>query len=368
MPRPSHERRADERRERLHASSKDAHVDRQLAAVRAKAPRSRRSTLRAQLRERAEVIEEISRVGARVPSIVQRMHENGANDAWNARSRRPMLDEVGGPRSCPEPRIPSHFFVFVVVEHAGQVLLVREAKHGQRWYAPAGGLEAGETIREAAIRETQEEAGVLVEPTSLLRVEQQWYPSESRRRASCRGGATSCARVPSGSLTPKQRPDHHSLEARWVRPEAIATAAAASSGGDRSRRARAREPAVDAARRVTLGDGPILARAMRSVAASPRFLVSAAIPAPPATTSAPTHAPTPSAPTARTSPTAVADGAEARAPSTPASSPCSRRCRATIERPDNLLTRRQGRARAGCSGSTRASRRARTCRATRATT
>ena len=26
---------------------------------------------------------------------------------------------------------------------------------------------------------------------------------------------------PVGSLTPKQRPDHHSLEARWVRPEAI---------------------------------------------------------------------------------------------------------------------------------------------------
>ena len=75
-------------------------------------------------------------------------------------------------------RIPSNFFVFVIVEHAGQVLLVREAKHGQRWYAPAGGLEPGESIREAAIRETQEEAGVLVEPLGLLRVEQQWYPSE----------------------------------------------------------------------------------------------------------------------------------------------------------------------------------------------
>lgn len=30
-------------------------------------------------------------------------------------------------------RIPSNFFVFVIVEHAGQVLLVREAKHVQRW-------------------------------------------------------------------------------------------------------------------------------------------------------------------------------------------------------------------------------------------
>ena len=120
----------------------------------------------------------------------------------------------------PRARIPSNFFVFVVVEHAGQVLLVRERKHGQRWYAPAGGLEAGETIRDAAIRETQEEAGILVEPTSLLRVEQQWYASESGE------GLVSWWRYvvrahPVGSLTPKQHPDHHTLEARWVRPEAI---------------------------------------------------------------------------------------------------------------------------------------------------
>ncbi len=120
----------------------------------------------------------------------------------------------------PRARILSNFFVFVIVEHAGQVLLVREAKHGQRWYAPAGGLEAGETIRDAAIRETMEEAGVLVEPLGLLRVEQQWYPSERGE------GLTSWWRYvlrarPVGSLTPKHRPDRHSLEARWVKPEAI---------------------------------------------------------------------------------------------------------------------------------------------------
>jgi phosphatase NudJ len=121
----------------------------------------------------------------------------------------------------PRTRIPSNFFVFVVVEHAGSVLLVREAKHGQRWYAPAGGLEAGESICDAAIRETQEEAGVLVEPFALLRIEQHWYPSESGE------GLTSWWRYvvrarPAGSLIPKSRPDHHSLEARWIRPHAIA--------------------------------------------------------------------------------------------------------------------------------------------------
>ena len=121
----------------------------------------------------------------------------------------------------PRARIPSHFFVFVIVEHAGQVLLVREAKHGQRWYAPAGGLEAGETIREAAIRETHEEAGIVVEPTALLRVEQNWFPAENG------DGLVSWWRYivrarPTGDLTPKRHPDQHSLEARWLRPAAIA--------------------------------------------------------------------------------------------------------------------------------------------------
>lgn len=121
----------------------------------------------------------------------------------------------------PRARIPSHFFVFVLVEHEGRVLLVREAKHGQRWYAPAGGLEAGETIRDAAIRETQEEAGILVEPAGLLRVEQQWYPSERGEGLVSWWRYVVSARVV-GSPVPKSRPDHHTLEARWVEPEAIA--------------------------------------------------------------------------------------------------------------------------------------------------
>lgn len=120
----------------------------------------------------------------------------------------------------PRPRIPSHFFVFVIVEHAGQVLLVREAKHGQRWYAPAGGLEAGETIRAAAIRETEEEAGILVEPTALLRVEQNWFPSERGEGLVAWWRYVLRAR-PVGSLTPKSLADRHSLEARWFRPEEI---------------------------------------------------------------------------------------------------------------------------------------------------
>ena len=120
------------------------------------------------------------------------------------------------------PRIVSSFFVFVVVEHEGHVLLVREAKHGQLWYAPAGGLEPGESIREAAVRETEEEAGVRVEPTALLRVEQRWYAGPTGPEGWWRFIVRARVDPRATSVVPKRVADHHSLEARWVRPAAIA--------------------------------------------------------------------------------------------------------------------------------------------------
>lgn len=117
-------------------------------------------------------------------------------------------------------RVPSSFFVFVVVEHEGHVLLVRERKHGQLWYAPAGGLEPGESIAQAAIRETIEEAGVTVQPTGIIHVDQEWHRAEN----GLAGWWRFVLRArPVGSLEPKRHADEHSLEARWVRPEQIPT-------------------------------------------------------------------------------------------------------------------------------------------------
>lgn len=116
-------------------------------------------------------------------------------------------------------RIPSTFFVFVIVEHQGHVLLVRERKHGQLWYAPAGGLEAGETIAEAAVRETMEEAGVAIEPLDIVRVDQEWHPGNGGEP--CGWWRFVLRARPIGSLEPKRFADEHSLEARWVRPEDI---------------------------------------------------------------------------------------------------------------------------------------------------
>ena len=72
-----------------------------------------------------------------------------------------------------------------------------------------------------AIRETLEESGVLVEPTAILRVETQWSPGEPGEGVAAWWRFIMRAR-PVGDLTPKSVADHHTLEARWVRPEEIA--------------------------------------------------------------------------------------------------------------------------------------------------
>ena len=114
-------------------------------------------------------------------------------------------------------QIPSSFFVFTVVQHQGRFLVVRERKGAQGWYAPAGRLEAGESIAQAAVRETMEEAGVKVTPVSLLRIEQQWFsPATPGAIPSSWWRFVLTARPSGPSLTPKSFADKHSLEARWL--------------------------------------------------------------------------------------------------------------------------------------------------------
>jgi 8-oxo-dGTP diphosphatase len=57
-----------------------------------------------------------------------------------------------------------------VVVHEGQVLLVRRAvpEGDLVWQFPAGKVDPGETPEEAAVREALEEAGVVVEPLTII--------------------------------------------------------------------------------------------------------------------------------------------------------------------------------------------------------
>ena len=59
-----------------------------------------------------------------------------------------------------------------IVHRNGRVLMVRHRLHGEEWWClPGGGIEAGETSAEAALRELKEECcvdGAIVRETSLV--------------------------------------------------------------------------------------------------------------------------------------------------------------------------------------------------------
>ncbi len=105
--------------------------------------------------------------------------------------------------------IATWFFALVIVREADRFLLVHERKHGQGWYLPAGRVEPGETLAEAAIRETREESGVEIALEGLMRLEHRPLGSEARVRAFF------LARPLPGS-SPRTTPNEHSLEARFV--------------------------------------------------------------------------------------------------------------------------------------------------------
>ncbi|RZT84605.1 ADP-ribose pyrophosphatase YjhB (NUDIX family) [Pseudonocardia sediminis] len=57
--------------------------------------------------------------------------------------------------------------VVVVAVDDGRVLMIQRTDNG-RWALPGGGQELGESVREAAIRETREETGIDVEVTGVV--------------------------------------------------------------------------------------------------------------------------------------------------------------------------------------------------------
>ncbi|XP_043205982.1 8-oxo-dGDP phosphatase NUDT18-like [Amphibalanus amphitrite] len=96
-----------------------------------------------------------------------------------------------------------------IVNDKGEVLMIQEAKSScaGQWYLPAGRMEAGETIAEAARREVLEETGLELEPTTLLMVETAggaWY------RFVVTGTVTG------GRLKTPADADPESLQAQWV--------------------------------------------------------------------------------------------------------------------------------------------------------
>jgi phosphatase NudJ len=109
----------------------------------------------------------------------------------------------------PRKPVPTWYVAAVVVRHGDRFLLVQERKRGAPWALPGGRVEPGETLMDAAVRETLEESGVRVRLTGLLRLEHTPRPRRARLRAVFLG-------EPEGDTTTKREPDKESLGAAWV--------------------------------------------------------------------------------------------------------------------------------------------------------
>jgi phosphatase NudJ len=104
--------------------------------------------------------------------------------------------------------IPTWHFVLVVVRSEERFLLVHECKYHQSWYLPAGRVEFGESLLDAAHRETREEAGLEIVIDGIIRIEHTPIQHGTRLRVIF-------SAHPAGDTLPKLKADEHSLEAGW---------------------------------------------------------------------------------------------------------------------------------------------------------
>ena len=75
------------------------------------------------------------------------------------------IDYLDDP-NAPEPNSLVPSVNTIVTNHQGEVLLIRRTDNGN-WSLPGGGIELGESVSQAAIRETLEETGITCEITGI---------------------------------------------------------------------------------------------------------------------------------------------------------------------------------------------------------
>ncbi|PTR26758.1 NUDIX domain-containing protein [Rhodococcus sp. OK519] len=134
---------------------------------------------------RPQLIAELADAEARV-LIARRFHNDAVRDTLALRTRRPVRWlHLGGTAALPtyfeiaERTEPSGLQLdevrtsarVVMLDDRGRVLLVRgrdpDKPDTSFWFTIGGGVESGETLRAAAVREIHEETGLTVEPDSL---------------------------------------------------------------------------------------------------------------------------------------------------------------------------------------------------------
>ena len=86
-------------------------------------------------------------------------------------------------------------------------LIIQECK-SQKWWCPGGACKQGETFTSAAVRECREEAGILVQPKGILKID---HATQDADKAVMRV-------IFYGESTEQlsKKPDSESLGAQWV--------------------------------------------------------------------------------------------------------------------------------------------------------
>jgi ADP-ribose pyrophosphatase YjhB (NUDIX family) len=125
------------------------------------------------------------------------------------------LDDPKAPK--PNSLIPSANVI--VVNDQGDILMIRRTDNGN-WAVPGGGMDLGESISDAATRETEEETGIACEITGLVGIYTNprhviVYTSNGEARQEF--SIVFTARPVGGQL----RPSSESSEPQWISPAAI---------------------------------------------------------------------------------------------------------------------------------------------------
>jgi 8-oxo-dGTP pyrophosphatase MutT (NUDIX family) len=107
----------------------------------------------------------------------------------------------------------------IVVNDQGEILMIRRTDNGN-WAVPGGGMDLGESITDAAVRETKEETGITCEITGLVGI----YTNPrhvilytGNREVRQEFSIVFTARPVGGQL----RPSSESSEPQWISPAAL---------------------------------------------------------------------------------------------------------------------------------------------------
>jgi len=125
------------------------------------------------------------------------------------------LDDPAGPQAS--SIVPSANVI--VVNDPGEILMIRRTDNGN-WAVPGGGMDPGESITDAAVRETREETGITCTITGLVGIYTNprhviLYTSNGEARQEF--SIVFTARPAGGQL----QPSSETSEPQWVHPAAI---------------------------------------------------------------------------------------------------------------------------------------------------